>query len=246
MKKIITAFLILNSVVINTAFAKTTTQQVPKTSSTQQTQGSQASQASTLNKTPDLPKDGFMLFPAYPNTIEPKHFLFEIKPGGSAEDYAVIQNFSSSPSHFSLYGSDPTISNQGTLAYKTHSQTTAEGTWVQFYQPEIDLAPNGNALVKFKVTIPKDATLGEHKIGITIEKSGPENNGITIATRVVINAKVTVTMNPKPIPHEQNPDISFNPKPVWQKWFFWISLILFIVSAGSLIYVNLNDKKKRR
>ncbi len=190
--------------------------------------------------------DGFTIMPAYPNTISPRKFLFELKPGSSTSDYAYIKNLSDQETHFLLYGADATLSNQGTLAYKTRqSENNGQGKWIQFDEPEIDLGPGEARIIKFTVTVPKGTTENTYKAGIAIEKSKKDtkNAGVIIASRVILHSEIKVTLNPQPIPKEtgENPLVE-SLKPKWQIYYFWISLALFLTSIGLLGWSTWKEK----
>ena len=188
--------------------------------------------------------EGFTLVPLYPNTINPRKFLFEIKPGEQSTEEAYVKNFSDEPVTVLLYGADPTVSNTGTLAYKTRQNPNdGPGSWVKFDEPQVDLGPQEGKKVRFTVTVPKDTTLGDYKAGIAIEKTKKDinNASITIATRVITHAEIKVTNDPKSIPRGE-PAIK-ETAPAWKQYYFWGSLLLFLSSVGLLIWVTLKDRK---
>lgn len=209
---------------------------------TQQTQKTQQTQAPIKAK-----EEGFTITPANPNTTSPRKFLFEIKPGDTATDYAYIQNLADEKATFLLYGSDSTLSKQGSLAYKTRADNGAgAGKWIVFDQPKIELGPQEAKIVKFTVNIPKDTKLDNYKAGITMEKTKQDinNPNITIATRVIIHGEIKVTNEPKVISKEK--PVNFFSKPAWQNWYFWISLTLFIISLTLLIWTTINEHAKKK
>jgi hypothetical protein len=188
--------------------------------------------------------EGFTIVPLYPNTINPRKFLFEIKPGEQSTEEAYIKNFSDDPVTVLLYGADPTVSSTGTLAYKTRqTPNDGPGSWIKFDEPQVDLGPQEGKKVRFTVNVPKDTSLGDYKAGIAIEKTKKDinNASITIATRVIIHAEIKVTNDPKAIPHGE-PAIK-ETAPAWKQYYFWGSLLLFLSSVGLLIWVTLKDRK---
>jgi hypothetical protein len=188
--------------------------------------------------------EGFTIIPLYPNTTNPRKFLFEIKPGEQGTEEAYIKNFSDDPVTVLLYGADPTLSNTGTLAYKTRQTLNdGPGSWVKFDESPIDLAPQEGKKIRFSVNVPKDTALGDYKAGIAIEKTKKDinNASITIATRVIIHAEIKVTDDPKPIPKGE-PAIKES-APAWKQYYFWGSLLLFLASIGLLGWVTLKDRK---
>ncbi|MCC7197739.1 DUF916 domain-containing protein [Candidatus Peregrinibacteria bacterium] len=188
--------------------------------------------------------EGFTMIPLYPNTVNPRKFLFEIKPGEQGTEEAYIKNFSDEPVTVLLYGADPTVSNTGTLAYKTRQNPAdGPGTWIKFDEPKVDLGPLEGKKVRFTVNVPKDTAYGDYKAGIAIEKTKQDinNASITIATRVIIHAEIKVTSNPLPIPKGES--AVKETVPAWKQYYFWGSLLLFLGSVGLLGWVTLKDRK---
>lgn len=194
--------------------------------------------------------EGFTIAPANPNTISPRKFLFELKPGESAAEYAIIQNLSDQEADYFLYGSDSTLSNKGNLAYKTRQDNgPGQGKWISFEQNKITLKAQEAKLVKFTVSVPDKTEFGDYKVGITMEKTknDAKNPNITIATRVIIHSEIKVTANPRLINKEKDPAVfNQNKIPNWQSYYFWISLCLFIISLSLLIWTTINERKKSR
>lgn len=197
--------------------------------------------------------EGFTLEAANPNTINPRKFIFELRPGEKAEDYIEISNLSDEEETFLLYGADPTFSAQGTPAYKTRQAGgNGEGQWIQFDQSELTLQPKETKLVKFTVNIPPEAALGEYRAGITMERAPHASSqpGISIATRIILHAEIKVTKDPKAIPKQDGSFLGGHGAPDstdtefdWRTLYFWISLTLFIASFLALLWITLNERK---
>jgi len=193
--------------------------------------------------------EGFTIVPTNPNSISHRNFIFELQPGDVVKESVTIQNLAPNKVSFLLYGADPTFSVQGTPAYKTRqSNTNAEGNWIKFDQEEILLGPGEEKIVEFTLTVPEDTALGEYRAGIAMEKSKQDSNnpGITIATRILLHADITVTDNPKPIPKVGDAEVQpAQQQSQWQVYYFWISLILFIASFAALILVTFQERHKK-
>jgi len=145
---------------------------------------------------------------------------------------------------FFLYGADPTVSAQGTPAYKTRTNGgKKEGRWIAFDYPEINLGPRQERKVNFSVNVPADTDNGEYRVGITMEKTKKDTNNpnITIATRFILHASVKVTGDPQAVPRKGEGAAIDNQ---WQIYYFYGSLTLFIVSFFALIWVTVQEKKE--
>lgn len=196
--------------------------------------------------------EGFTIVSANPNTINPRRFIFELKPGDSVDDFVEVQNLSSEPKNFLLYGADPTFSAQGTPAYKTRQAGgNGEGRWITFEEPEITLAANEKRILRFTVKVPETIAKGDYRAGIAMEKAAEQSQnqpGISIATRIILHTEIKVTDNPKAVPHVDG-TVSIGEtvttpeaaqKADWRTFYFWISFALFIFSAIALIWVTLS------
>jgi len=195
--------------------------------------------------------EGFTIVSANPNTINPRRFIFEVKPGQSVEDFVEIQNMSESEETFLLYGADPTFSAQGTPAYKTRQAGgNGEGKWILFDETEVKMAPNEKRIVRFTLRVPETAAKGDYRAGIAMEKAARPSAaqpGISIATRIILHAEIKVTDNPRAIPHVDGTisigetEITTAQQADWRTLYFWISLVLFICSFVALLFVTLAE-----
>ena len=193
---------------------------------------------------------GFTLTPAYPNTINARKFIFEIAPGTSVTDYILVRNLSDVDEAYLLYGADPTLSNQGTPAYKTRQNGgDGEGSWIKFQEPEALVNAGGIKLFKFTLNVPENTPLGDYRAGITMERVQKDKNNaaITIATRVILHSDIKVTDDPQPVPHDQEPPQ--DTKLTAQTPYYWVFVGLFIISIGFLAWSSAEQKpthKKKR
>ncbi|MBU0545628.1 DUF916 domain-containing protein [Patescibacteria group bacterium] len=214
-------------------------------------------QTTSANPAGDVPvnlenikNEGFTIVPAEPNAINGREFIFEVKPGEETRDSVMVRNLSDTETLFYLYGADPTVSAQGTPAYKTRdTESNEEGKWITFDHSQVVLGPNEDRKEYFTLRVPADAEPGEYRAGIAIEKTkkDSQNANITIATRVILHSKITVSENPSPVPKAAAPVLSgSDTKNQWQIYYFWISLILFLGSFAALIWVTYQEKKAGR
>jgi len=201
---------------------------------TQQTQ--QATQPNT---------DKFVFVIANPNTNEPKKFIFELKPGQQARDSVIVKNEADVPLTFSLYGADGTKTKQGTFALCTKNEQPKDiGKWITFDQKEITLNPGEQRLINFIISIPSDTPLGDYSGGVAAEKSQADTNNpsLIIAVRIGLRVDVKVTDNPQPITKKYSV-ISNNP---FFQVYFWASLLLFVASAGVLVWAYIKEKRQKK
>lgn len=185
--------------------------------------------------------DTFNFTIANPNTVEPKRFIFEIKPGEKAEDYVFVKNASDVPLKFVLYGSDGTRTAQGSFAVETDEQSADEvGKWITFEEKELMLQPGEGKKVKFRVEVPVGTPEGTYSGGVSAEKSKADTNNanIIIAVRIALRVDVKVTGDPQPV-EKKYAYVDENP---FFQVYFWASLGLFVLSAGALGWSYFKEK----
>ncbi|MBU0668453.1 DUF916 domain-containing protein, partial [Patescibacteria group bacterium] len=103
----------------------------------------------------EVQNEGFTIVPAEPNAINQREFIFAVKPGEETRDSVMVKNLSDTETLFYLYGADPTISAQGTPAYKTRdTESNDEGKWITFDHPEVVLAPKEDQKEYFTLHVP--------------------------------------------------------------------------------------------
>ncbi|MCA9374268.1 DUF916 domain-containing protein [Candidatus Peregrinibacteria bacterium] len=188
----------------------------------------------------NMESEGFTIVPANPNPPESSNFTFKLGPGSEVRDSVIIKNLSSEPATFYLYGADPTFSQQGTKAYKTRADSgEGEGQWITFDEPEVMLQGGEQKQAFFTLKIPQSTSFGEYRAGIAMEKTKKDinNPNITIATRLVLHTDMSITN----IPPTKDGQING----VWQAYYFWISLTLFLVSLTALIWITFEENKEK-
>ncbi len=188
--------------------------------------------------------DPFSISITNPKPAGARQFNFEIQPGTQIEDYVTVQNLSDHKLHFSLYAADPTVTNTGSPAYKTRSETSADGpgSWIRFDQPEFDLEANQSAKIRFTLNIPSQTKPGDYRAGLAMEKSKQDvnNPNITINARLIIQAYIKVTNTPYAPQTETASNFG------WRDYYFWGSTILFIISIALLVRVTIHDKLHKK
>lgn len=214
---------------------------IAQAATTQQTQAS-AGAGQTQMQSP-VNQDKFNFVIANPNNIDPKRFIFELKPGTQNSDFVYVKNAADVPLKFSLYGTDGTKTATGTFALKTKNETQENvGKWTTFDEPEFTLQPGEIRKEKFTIAIPTNAPEGSYSGGLAAEKSKADlnNPNVIIAVRIGIRVDVKVTANPQTIT-KKYPDVGGNP---FFQAYFWASLGLFVLSAGALGWSYYKEKPK--
>ncbi len=116
-------------------------------------------------------------------------FIYRLGPGEAAEDYIEVFNDTESEQNLLIKPYDSEASNIGAFAL-TGPNNIQEGigVWVKMEEEEVTLAPGERRNIKFTITIPENADVGEHSGAITAMTAQPKVvkgfSGAAISTRV--------------------------------------------------------------
>lgn len=144
------------------------------------------------------------LGPATPDGADGRISLrHTIDPGASADDQVVLTNFSSRATTFTLYTGDGVVDDGGTFDIGAAGDTpTDSGSWIALgpvdgAQPDADgrlvlqVAAESSVLVPLTITVPADATPGDHPAGVVAELAAGEG-AVQLASRVGVRVHLRV------------------------------------------------------
>lgn len=90
----------------------------------------------------------------------------DLDPGEVVTDHLAVRNLGEQEATFALKAADGYFTDKGRFSMLTSSQTsTAAGTWIEV-QDAVTVEPGGTVVVPFTVTVPENATPGDHAAGI--------------------------------------------------------------------------------
>jgi LysM repeat protein len=137
--------------------------------------------------------------PAFPREDNPRTdsiFVHTAEPGTVIEEGIRIVNNKQERKTALVYATDSTPSTGGGFACEQMSDTKDDvGAWIQLEKNEVTLEPAKNELIPFTITIPQNASVGEHNGCIAIqEKKGDEEKGAGahISTRLGLRVAITI------------------------------------------------------
>jgi len=144
--------------------------------------------------------EGVGVSPAYPNPDvkgSDVWFVYNLDRGESITDYLKLVNVSSEKTmKVKIYPVDAVVSNQGVFNPLDETDPKKDiGAWLKITESEVALAPQETRLIPFTLTIPEDASVGDHLGAIIAEKGEltPSGQaGLSIKTRVGIRVWNTV------------------------------------------------------
>ena len=137
--------------------------------------------------------------PAYPDPENPRTssiFIHDLEVGEVADDGIRVINNSDEAKNILVYGVDSTPSTGGAFACKQFSQDKeAVGSWIELEKSEVSLEPGTNEVVPFTISVPTNASVGEHNGCIVIQERKEEDEkkaGVSLSFRTGIRVAITV------------------------------------------------------
>jgi Bacterial protein of unknown function (DUF916) len=119
-----------------------------------------------------------------------------LDPGQVVTEHLAVRNFSDHPAVFSLQAADGYFTDNGRFNMLTSNRESVDGgTWIAM-QEQVSVGPNETAVVPFTITVPSDATPGDHPAGVAATVT---STGGTVAVegrvgfRVMMRVSGTIT-----------------------------------------------------
>ena len=140
------------------------------------------------------------------NSSLPSYFSHTLAPGALMIDEAVVINSGDAPVTLKLYAADAaTAINGGTSFAGQGEEKNGVARWLTLPFGELSLNPGETKTVPFVITVPSDASPGQHTAGLVLEAVGGaasthESAGVGFTVNVVRRAGVAVLID-VPGPH---------------------------------------------
>ncbi|MFB8387381.1 hypothetical protein ACFC3F_09625 [Microbacterium sp. NPDC055910] len=115
----------------------------------------------------------------------------ELDPGSTVEEHLLVRNLSRETVTFQLTAADGYFTATGRFNMLTSDQESVDaGTWIEI-QDSIEVPSGGDAIVPFTITVPENATPGDHPAGVAASiRSGGE---VGVESRVGFRVMTRVT-----------------------------------------------------
>jgi hypothetical protein len=128
------------------------------------------------------------------------NYSYTLNPGGHLEDGLVVVNHGTTPLDLALYAADGFTTDAGRLDLVTKDATsTGVGAWVHASRDHVTIQPGKSAEVPFTVTLPANATPGDHLGGIVTSLTQASAAGSTkVERRLAIRIRLRVGGEFKP------------------------------------------------
>ncbi|MFJ5221023.1 WxL protein peptidoglycan domain-containing protein [Streptomyces sp. NPDC088354] len=127
-------------------------------------------------------------------------YSYDVNPGNQVKDAMVVANHGKSPLRLALYAADGYTTETGQLDLLTKGQKSVGiGAWVHADRDSVVIEPGKTAQIPFTVSVPSNATPGDHVGGIlTSLKQSDDAAGINVDRRLGIRVSLRVSGALKP------------------------------------------------
>lgn len=130
-------------------------------------------------------------------------YSYEIDPGQQLSDYYLARNTGTTALTLTVFATDAFNADDGGFALlDTAEKPVGAGSWVTFAEGatkvELPLAPGESRVVPFTVTVPADASPGDHPAGMVISVTSGSGQ-VLVDKRIATRLYVRVTGDLQPI-----------------------------------------------
>ncbi|NDO91518.1 DUF916 domain-containing protein [Cellulosimicrobium cellulans] len=137
-----------------------------------------------------------------------------VDPGQTVEDHLAVTNFGKTPATFALKSADGYLTANGRFNMLPSDRESRDaGTWFTI-QETVDVGPEETVVVPYTITIPENATPGDHPAGIaaSITTAGSdEGTSVGVESRVGFRVTTRVTGEVQPVLAVENVKASYAP-----------------------------------
>ncbi|HWL43748.1 MAG TPA: DUF916 domain-containing protein [Ilumatobacter sp.] len=116
-------------------------------------------------------------------------FEYALDPGDTIEDYVGVSNFGDEPLGLAVYASDAFNTLGGDFDLLPAIDAPVDvGAWIAFAEPVVTVPARSRLDIPFRLTIPANATPGDHAGGIvaslTLPETSPDDSRVAVDRRV--------------------------------------------------------------
>jgi hypothetical protein len=157
-----------------------------------------------IAKADDKPQFGIKPASVGSTTTSKGYFVLKGQPGETLNDTVVVQNPGTVPVKLQVYPIDATTGQKSGLTYLAQNDPRMDvGSWVILEKESVDILPQQQVQIPFKLNIPKDALPGQHVGGIavqlaaepTISENVKSQTGASFGVTTVTRALTAVQIN---------------------------------------------------
>jgi len=129
-----------------------------------------------------------------------QNYSYTLDPSGTLEDGLMVANHGKEPLTLDVYAADGFTTEAGQLDLEPRDKKpTGAGAWIHPEQSKVTIKPGKSVEVPFTVTLPDNATPGDHMGGIiTSLTQADEVEGINVDRRLAVRVRLRVGGELKP------------------------------------------------
>ena len=136
----------------------------------------------------------------YPATSDPQNpfteswFIYNLVPGEEKSDAFIVKNSSDKTVSAKIYPVDGTTTADGSFTLEGEKvDRVGIGGWVKVSSDEVTVGPGEEKRIAFTISIPRNASVGDHTGGIILEnKDIQKGKGVNVVSRVGVRIYETV------------------------------------------------------
>ncbi|MGW6194740.1 WxL protein peptidoglycan domain-containing protein [Kribbella sp. NPDC055110] len=121
------------------------------------------------------------------------NYSYTTNPGGQIQDALVVANHGTTPLGLAVYAADGFTNDRGRLdLLAKDGKSTSVGAWVHAARDQVTVQPGQSVQVPFTLTVPDDATAGDHLGGIitSLTQAGEVDRRLAIRIRVRVSGEL--------------------------------------------------------
>jgi hypothetical protein len=126
-------------------------------------------------------------------------FVYTFPTGQKFGDRVAISNLSDATATYAVYATDAVNTDDGSFSLlREEEKPTDVGTWVELGATQYTLEPHQQVILPFTLTVPANATPGDHVGAIVAQKlddPGDTSGGIGADVRVRVGARIYVRVD---------------------------------------------------
>lgn len=159
--------------------------------------------------------------PAQPGPAPRLYFFLESPPGTSVQDSVRVTNLADQPRTFRLYGADAyNTPRDGGFGLRTQDATHVDiGAWTRVGAATVTVPAKAQADVPFVITVPSNATPGDHVGGVVAMEERPgattRQNGVDVTVRRAVAARVYLRVSGPTVPGLRVDGVALSHDPPW-------------------------------
>ncbi|MEV6299995.1 DUF916 domain-containing protein [Actinoplanes sp. NPDC051861] len=143
------------------------------------------------------------------------YFFLDASPGQTVKESVRVSNLSRDPRSFTIYGADAyNTARDGGFALRTLAdRQTGVGSWVRSRVANVTVPGGTSADIPFTVTVPRNATPGDHVGGIVAMESAPggiveTEDGATVRVQRAVAARIYLRVAGTVVPGMDVPSLT--------------------------------------